>query len=132
MMILPDTSVWIDALRGTPEPAALMLAKAIEREEAVCICGFVLTEVLQGIKSDQDAWAFRSAAARMIYLRMPKSGYLLAADISRAARARGKTVRGTIDCLIAACAITNGVPILHKDRDFDTIAEVSRLKLVRI
>jgi len=42
-----------------------------------------------------------------------------AARNSRALRARGITVRKTIDTLIATCCIRNGHVLLHSDRDFD-------------
>ncbi len=130
-MILLDTSVWIDALRGTQTPEVLRFRKAIEADETICICGLVLTEVLQGMKSEEDAQAFRDAVGSYVYLTMRRTTYLLAARIARAARARGKAVRSAIDCLIAACAIVNGVSLLQKDRDFQTIAEVSDLRLER-
>ncbi|MCW2370423.1 hypothetical protein [Sphingobium sp. B11D3D] len=37
----------------------------------------------------------------------------------RALRARGITVRKTIDTLIATRCIMEGVPLLYSDRDFD-------------
>ncbi len=40
----------------------------------------------------------------------------------------GFTIRSPFDCLIAACAIRNGVSLLHSDRDFNTIARFTRLQ----
>jgi predicted nucleic acid-binding protein len=40
----------------------------------------------------------------------------------------GVTIRSSVDCLIAACAIRNGLPILHSDRDFDAIARFTPLQ----
>jgi predicted nucleic acid-binding protein len=37
-----------------------------------------------------------------------------------------------VDCLIAACAIRNGLTILHHDRDFDLLARISPLKVRRL
>jgi predicted nucleic acid-binding protein len=51
-----------------------------------------------------------------------------AAQIYRTGRATGFTIRSALDCLIAACAIRNGVPLLHSDRDFNTIARFTRLQ----
>ena len=42
-------------------------------------------------------------------------------------RRRGRTVHSPIDCCIAQLAIDHGVLLLHRDRDFTTIAGVSRL-----
>jgi len=54
---------------------------------------------------------------------------LEAANLFRAARRAGLTVRSGVDCLIAACAIRNGLTVLHRDRDFDVIARVSSLEV---
>ena len=45
-----------------------------------------------------------------------------AARIYRGCRGFGETVRSPTDCLIAAIAIRNDVPVLHRDRDYDLIA----------
>ena len=44
--------------------------------------------------------------------------YIHASDIYRECRKKGVTVRKTIDCLIAAVAIENGLSLLHKDNYF--------------
>ncbi|HEV2852577.1 MAG TPA: PIN domain-containing protein [Thermoanaerobaculia bacterium] len=55
-----------------------------------------------------------------------------AAQLYRAARRSGITVRSGVDCVIAACAIRHGIPVLHYDRDFTLLAQVSSLKERRI
>jgi len=36
-------------------------------------------------------------------------------------------VRSSVDCLIAACAIRHDLEVLHRDRDYTALAEVSAL-----
>ena len=36
------------------------------------------------------------------------------------------------DCLIAAIAIDNGVPVWHKDRDFEAVARYTSLRIRRM
>ena len=50
----------------------------------------------------------------------------------RTARKHGITVRKSNDCLIAWYAIQAGLPILHKDRDFDALSGVTGLKIADI
>jgi hypothetical protein len=57
---------------------------------------------------------------------------LEAASLYRAARRAGLTVRSGVDCLIATCALRNGLVVLHHDRDFDLLARVSSLEARRI
>jgi predicted nucleic acid-binding protein len=59
---------------------------------------------------------------------MPRAVFDHAADLYRAARRAGLTVRSGVDCVIAACALRNDLDLLHKDRDFDTIARISTLR----
>lgn len=51
-----------------------------------------------------------------------------AAQIYRSGRALGVSIRSSIDCLIAACAIRNRVRVLHSDRDFSAIARFTSLR----
>jgi len=55
-----------------------------------------------------------------------------AAGIYRTARRAGLTVRSAMDCLVAACALRHGLPVLHRDRDYELIARVTRLETRRI
>ncbi len=131
-MILVDTSVWIDYFRGVDSPEAGWLSSAIADDADLYMCGMVLTEILQGIKSDSQYKATRRSLETMLYLPTYRDAYYLAADIYRAARKRGQTIRNTIDCIIAACVITNNARLVQKDKDYITIASVSKLKLVSV
>ena len=130
-MILVDTSVWVHRFRRESSPEVDFLLELLEREEDVCISGIIMTEILQGFRQDGEHKEVRSALEELVYLPMPKQAYFLAADIYRQARHHGETIRSTVDCLVAACAITHHVPLLQRDRDYETIAKFSKLKLVK-
>jgi hypothetical protein len=51
-----------------------------------------------------------------------------AVDLYRLARQGGFTVRSSVDCLIAACALRHDLEVVHRDRDFTAIARVSALR----
>jgi hypothetical protein len=63
---------------------------------------------------------------------LPIALFESAAEIFRLGRAKGYTIRASTDCLIAAIAIENGVPVWHKDRDFEAIARYTSLRARRI
>jgi predicted nucleic acid-binding protein len=130
-VILVDTSVWIDHFRDVESPEALRLLSALEAEEDLCICGVVLTEVLQGIRDGRQFRAVKAVLSGLLYLPMTRDVFVLAAGIYRSAREDGKTIRNTVDCMIAACAVWHRVPLLHKDRDFLIIAQVSPLEVLK-
>lgn len=131
-MILVDTSVWIDFLRGVNSKERRLLHALLEDDADLGITGIVLTEVLQGVRQDRDFAAIRDSLLEFP-IRDPKGvdTYLNAARIYRQCRKKGKTVRKTVDCLIAAVCLEHGLPLLHKDRDFDRIAACTGLKCFR-
>jgi predicted nucleic acid-binding protein len=51
-----------------------------------------------------------------------------AIGLYRQARQAGVTVRSSVDCLIAACALRHNVPILHRDRDYDALSKICGLE----
>jgi predicted nucleic acid-binding protein len=122
-MILVDSSVWIDYFRGIASPQTDRL-DALLGQELVAIGDLMLAEVLQGFTSDRD---FERALAMLGVLEVIEVGgrevAVQAARNYRALRARGITVRKTIDTLIATRCIMDGVALLHSDRDFDPFVE---------
>lgn len=129
-MMLVDTSVWIDffAARNTAQVA--LLESTIDQRVDLCLCGVILTEVLQGIRDDKQYMQSESVLSNLIYLPMDQSTFLLAANIYRTLRSRGITIRNSVDCMIAAVCIEHKADLLHNDRDFDYIADVFGLQVV--
>ncbi len=130
-MILVDTSVWIDFLHGKNSIYRHALHNLIEKEEDVCISGIILTEILQGIRDDEIFSEIKCYLLEFpIYNPKDVDTYIFASNIFRQCKKKGKTVRKTVDCLIAAIAIENGLILLHNDRDFDSIKQCADLKVV--
>jgi predicted nucleic acid-binding protein len=121
MMVLIDTTVWIDFFAGRQLPHATTLERLIKHREDICICGIILTEVLQGIRQKSEFRKTKQLFTAMIFLPMPYSVFLGAAEIYRELRRRGITIRNSVDCMIASVAIENDIKLLHNDRDFTPI-----------
>jgi predicted nucleic acid-binding protein len=121
-MTLVDTTVWIDYFAGLDSPQTALIDLLIERREDLCVCGVVMTEVLQGIRSDREHARTQKIFEDLLYQPMERETFLLAARITRTLRAHGITIRNTIGCMIAAVCIESGARLLHNDRDFDRIA----------
>lgn len=117
-MIFVDSSVWIDYFRDTSTPEADRL-DALLGEAELLTGDVVLVEVLQGFASERD---FRTALDLFDRLAIVDVGgrdaAIEAARLFRTLRAKGITVRKTIDTLIAAWCIRNEVALLSSDRDF--------------
>jgi hypothetical protein len=122
-LIFVDASVWIDYFRGDINPATDFLDGLLSKEQAVA-GDITLTEVLQGFASEREfAIASRLLARVPVVIIGGRELCLQAAANYRLLRARGLTVRKTIDTLIATRCIVDGLTLLHRDRDFDVFAE---------
>ena len=131
-MVLIDTTVWIDFFADRPAPHVAALQELIENDEDLCLCGIVLAEVLQGIRSNSDFRKTKDYFEALIFLPMQQATFVSAADIYRSLRKKGITIRKPVDCMIASVAIEHDIPLLHNDRDFDQIEKHSRLKIVKL
>lgn len=125
-MVLVDTSVWVEVFRKS---GRFRLDSMVDLEE-VATCLPVIQEVLQGFRDEQ---AFRVAREAMLALPVVESPLRAvvfddAVRLYRVARRAGLTIRSGVDCLIAVCAIRNGLEVLHHDRDFDLLGRVSQLR----
>ena len=122
-MILVDSSVWIDYFRGAATPQCALLDSLLG-QEGLAIGDLILAKVLQGFASERD---FNTARKMLASLELVEIGGLEAAVQAarnfRALRARGITVRKTIDTLIATRCIMDGLTLLHCDRDFEPFAQ---------
>jgi predicted nucleic acid-binding protein len=132
MIVLIDTTVWIDFFAGRELPHVTVLEHLIKSREDICICGIILTEVLQGIREKSDYQKTKKLFNAMIFLPMPYSVFLGAADIYRTLRRKGITIRNSVDCMIASVAIENDISLLHNDRDFIPIEKHLGLKVLRL
>ena len=130
MMVLVDTTVWIDFFAGRQLPHLAALERLIKGREDICICGIILTEVLQGIREKNEFRKTKDLFNTMIFLPMPYSVFLSAAGVYRTLRRKEITIRNSIDCMIASVAIENDIIPLHNDRDFITIAKHLGLKVL--
>ena len=127
-MIVVDTTVWIDFLEARGTVFERHLAELIEGDAPIGLVDVVYGEVLQGIR-DEDVYR-RTRLSLLAYPIMRPRGletFETAANLYRAARRRGLTIRRSVDCVIGAMCLEAGAEIFHNDRDFETIARVSDL-----
>ncbi len=132
-MIAVDSSVWIDYLGARPTPQTLLLKGYLTRNPSeIVLVDIVLTEVLRGLR-EEDVRRIETALLELDVVRMQwVADFRAAAGLYRAARTAGFTIRGTVDCLVAAVCIREGVTLLHRDTDFDRLADISELSTIRV
>lgn len=127
-MILADSSAWIDFLRGRSEWVADVVSAAMDGK--IATTGPIQLELLAGATNDADVEHLEALLGLAQYVPCEHDDFVRGAEIYRATRRAGRTVRRMSDCVIAAVAIRASIPILHRDRDFDVIAQVSELQIV--
>jgi predicted nucleic acid-binding protein len=129
-VIVVDTSVWIDVLVGRQTRQARRCVELIEGGDPVALTDVIFTEILQGLRSDDEAEVVERHLRAFPVLRLEGlDDFTLAASLYRRARQEGVTIRNTLDCLIAAPCVRTGAPLLHADADFDRLASCSSLRI---
>lgn len=131
--MIADTSAWIEWLRASGSPEDLRMQKALRNDETILLPEVVYREVLQAAASVRHLMELQAILDDMEHyvsddpMQLSRRASLLYARC----RWQGFTVRSPNDCLVAACAIEAGEPLLARDRDFRQIARVEpNLKLI--
>ena len=129
-MIVVDTSVWIDFLNGRDVPWVARLRSLLGAQE-VLVGDLMLCEILQGLRSEREAREVENLLRRFEIVTIVSEAIAIAAAANfRRMRAKGATVRTTLDLLIGTWCIENRLPILHNDRDFRPMARLLGLREV--
>jgi hypothetical protein len=130
-MVIVDTTVWIDYLRGAENPETLWLDRELQRQR-LGLTDLILCEVLQGIRGQRT---FAQVQADLLKFQIFQTGgaelAIAAAQNYRTLRHRGYIVRKTIDCLIATFCLQARHQLLHRDHDFDRFENVLGLRVVQ-
>jgi hypothetical protein len=130
-VILVDSSVLIDFLKGRENSPVNRFIEVLDRDIPFGISPIAILEVLQGAATEKDYSTLRDyLGSQTVYgLEGGLESYARAAKIFFDLRRKGMSVRSSMDCLIAQTAIEHGLHLLHNDSDFDRIAKVSSLKV---
>jgi predicted nucleic acid-binding protein len=133
--MLVDSSVWIPFLRGDALAEVDILVQALSRSLPVWLAPPILQEVLQGADRPErfTKWDRILGELPLLTEPEPRAAARDAAHLYARCRWQGVTPRSANDCLIAIHAISNDMPLLQSDRDFELIARVEpRLTLLRV
>ncbi|WP_125610583.1 PIN domain nuclease [Specibacter cremeus] len=128
-MIVVDSSVWIDFFNGRDSTETGRLYSLLAAEP-IAVGDLIVTEVLQGFRSDRDFAKARNALLSLtVFPLLGPDAAVRAAENYRELRKQGVTVRKTADVIIASFCIEHGHSLLFSDRDF--LPFVERLGLAR-
>lgn len=121
--ILADTTTWIEFFRGRSKVADRLEKLLIEN--AVCTCGVVMFELLQGIKPEGEKNKILSILATLPYFEMTQKLWRSAAEVSLSLKKHGVSLPLS-DIFIAAIAVENDLSIYTLDNHF---TQIPNLKL---
>lgn len=119
-MYLVDTSVWIDYIQGQNTAAVRLLDELLQNPLAVNLNDQIYLEILQGAKSEDsfDTLKRYFSGQRFANFKDSRESHASAARLYFDCRRNGITVRSSIDCIIAQCALENELVLLHQDSDY--------------
>ena len=130
-MVLVDTSVWVNVFRDA-SGAERNALKILIGDDDVVLTRFNQLELLQGARDEQEWTLLVSYLDNQEYLEAQADTWRNAARIFFELRRHGRTVRSPIDCCIAQLALEHDALLVHRDRDFETIAKMRALRQQRI
>jgi predicted nucleic acid-binding protein len=117
-VIVVDSSVWIDYFNGVDSEASEKLDKLLG-VEPLAVGDLILAEVLQGFRSDAHHKSAKDVMTSLtVFDMLGQKMAIKSADNYRSLRARGITVRRTVDVIIATYCIEHDLPLLFEDKDF--------------
>lgn len=126
-MLIADTSAWIEWLRARGSGTDWAFDAAFAGD-LVVLPEPVKAELLIGARSRGEVTSLRRLLETVdVELVHPRDDFEAAVDLFHHARQMGVTVRGVVDCLIAAMALRLGLPVLHHDQDFARLAPLIEL-----
>jgi hypothetical protein len=129
-LVIVDTSVWIDYLRGTENAETSWLDRELQRQR-MGLTDLILCEVLQRV---QDRRSFSLVQSNLLRFEIFRSGgsalAIAAAKNYRYLREHGYTLGKTIDCLIATFCLRGQHELLHRDHDFDSFENLLGLRVI--
>jgi predicted nucleic acid-binding protein len=129
-MVIIDTTVWIDYLRGIVSKETAWFESELKRQR-FGLTDLILCEILQGVPDENIArQVLRELSLFQIYDIGGEDMAVAAARNFRLLRQRGRTVRKTIDGLIATFCLTQGFSLLHCDRDYNHFEVVLGLSVI--
>ncbi len=122
MIIIVDTSIWIEYLKNNHEIAPGLDEGLLAGN--IYMVGPVVSELLQGAKTENDYQALSSTIDGVPFINAKFTDWQLAGELSFKMRKKGVTIAIT-DCLISAIAINNRAAVYTLDQDFKSIPEVT-------
>lgn len=127
-MLLIDNSVWSRLLSGTVPRVYLSAVVEMLDSEEISTCLPFLLEAGYSTQSADDHEQTIDRLGTLPSVSIDAAVETTARKAQRELATRGHHRLSPIDLMIAACAHEAGAGVLHYDRDYDVIAELTSLR----
>ena len=124
--ILADTTVWIEFFRLQSKIGNKL--ELLIKEGSIWLCGIVIFELLQGIKSAKEKSVILETLSDFSYIEMSQSIWQKAAELSASIK-KQRINLPLSDIFIAALAIEHNLSIFTLDKHFKQIPGVNLYKI---
>jgi len=123
-LILVDTSVLIDLLKGVDNPKTEIFKSIIKKNWSFGISAYSYQEILQGACDEKEYSLLKDYLEKQVIYTLPNnlSTFESVARTYFNLRRNGITPHNSIDIYIAQTATHFGLMLLHNDKDFDNMA----------
>ena len=126
-MYLVDTSVWIHALRPSGQTAIRSLLKPLIINGDTAITDWIILELMTGLRTSERHESLLEWLTPITRLAFDLSWWPVAWEHAARLRQRGVTPAAA-DCLIATVALQHQIPLIHCDKDFETMKPILPLQ----
>lgn len=116
-MVLVDTCVWIDFLKGISNPQVQLLEGLLQEGDAH-ICEIIFAEICFGASHKKQFEKYDGYFSGLPFLALPPAWHREAAKMGFILRKKGYKPF-IADLLIALTALFHKTPLLTRDRDFE-------------
>lgn len=126
--LIIDTSAWIEAFRPQGDRALVDPVKALITSGRVILPGIIKAELLRGARDKKEFTKFRDLLEGLTYLGVGEDFWERLSEFSFGLYRKGVVVPLT-DTYIALLCIENSLPLLHRDKHFEFIAQKTSLRI---
>ena len=123
-MIIADSSIWIEFQNNPGSEAGAELDRLLANDEVVMV-GPVLTEVLQGSRSESDLDFFASRLTALSFLETGQEAWVRAAELNHRLGREGAML-SLGDLMISTLALYHDIPVYSLNGDFDRVSGLRR------
>ena len=122
--VLVDTSVWIEFFKSQSKIGDTL--ETLLKKDSVWVCGVILFELVQGIRSDSEKARIIQFLKDLNYIEMTDTLWQKAGELSCSLKIKGITLPFS-DILIAAIALDKNLSVFTLDKHFEHIPDLDIL-----